>query len=446
MFGLRLSSAATSRFLRPATTSSTIRRSVSESSPSEAVRPPIRRSSERAFADQRRAPSRSKISAARCEGLAGGALVLRPALHGAEREERPGELERVRLLRRFRARRPPPRATSIACSWSPCAARSSPRQRSASGRRRCRTPRRARRAALSSRSASAKVADADQRLDPDRAGKLREDLVQLGDVRRGAARSAASLQPHRRRRARATQGRGSAGGSRRSNRRRRHGARGRESFSAPSRPRLCRRRARPGSSGTATRPSRGRSAARARSPRRRVAPPHPRRRLRPPSCARNIKRHDDFGIGSRRAFGDQLSSQTARASSYRSARASSRASVGRAPSSSRPPAGSLELDRTVEQVSTDAARCARTSARRRSRGCLRVGPGRRRRSASAEPRLRIANTVQVAAARRRSSTRAGGGCPPARGPRGPARQVRDCRGPRPRGSPSRHRSEPTRGG
>src|SRR5207247_2083138 len=41
------------------------RRSVSESRPSEGMRPPIRRSSECAFFAQRRAPSRSKISTAR---------------------------------------------------------------------------------------------------------------------------------------------------------------------------------------------------------------------------------------------------------------------------------------------------------------------------------------------------------------------------------------------
>jgi hypothetical protein len=102
VFGLRLSSAATSRFLRPATTSSTICRSVSDSPPSDVVRPPIRRISERAFSDQTRAPSRSKIPTACSRVSRATRLVLRSALHGSEREERPRELEGVHSLRRLR--------------------------------------------------------------------------------------------------------------------------------------------------------------------------------------------------------------------------------------------------------------------------------------------------------------------------------------------------------
>ena len=84
MFGLRLSSVATSRFLWPATTSSTICRSVSDSSLSEAVRPLIRRSSARALVAHRRAPN-AETPGRQFEGVAGVALALCPPLHRTER-------------------------------------------------------------------------------------------------------------------------------------------------------------------------------------------------------------------------------------------------------------------------------------------------------------------------------------------------------------------------
>ena len=212
MFGLRLSSAATSLFLRPATTSSTIRRSVSESSPSEAVRPPIRRSSERALSNQTRAPSRSKIPTARCSDLAGGALVLRPALHRPEREERAGELERVHSLRRLgRERRRLERSDRplviALCGEEKSAAAEDERAESRVTVRCASIDLREQPLRL------AKVAGRKQSLDPGRARQLGEVPVQLLDVVEERARRAASSRRHRRRRARGPRVR-SAGGRR----------------------------------------------------------------------------------------------------------------------------------------------------------------------------------------------------------------------------------------
>ena len=182
MFGLRLSSAATSRFLRPATTSSTIRRSVSESSLSDAVRPPIRRSSARAFASQRRAPSRSNLSAAsssvsrasrlccarRCTVPSASSVLASSSgfascggsgSHGRRLEH----LDRL-LMVSFRREQKPP--GTVGERTEPGVGLSGVFVEQAQQPFRF-----------------GKVVDADERLDSDRARELGEKLVQLGDVR-----------------------------------------------------------------------------------------------------------------------------------------------------------------------------------------------------------------------------------------------------------------------
>ncbi len=79
-------------------------RSVSESSCSDATRPPMRPSSERAFSAHRDAPSRSHSAYARSSVRAGVALVLCPALRGPEGEDGARRLQGVALVRRVSRR------------------------------------------------------------------------------------------------------------------------------------------------------------------------------------------------------------------------------------------------------------------------------------------------------------------------------------------------------
>ena len=124
--------------------------------------------------------------------LAGGALVLRPALDGPEREKRAGELEGftpcggVGLNGRRLERRDRPLAVTPRRKEEPAAASGE----RAEGRvsRRCALDR----VSASSRSAPRRSPVREQSLDPDRARQLGEVLVELLDIRREAAPPAAS--------------------------------------------------------------------------------------------------------------------------------------------------------------------------------------------------------------------------------------------------------------
>ena len=312
MFGLRLSSAATSRFLRPATTSSTIRRSVSESSLSDAVRPPIRRSSARAFSAHRRAPSRSKLSAA-ARASRGRRACAAP---GAARFRAPGAsgpnssgfascggsgLDGRRLERVDRPLVVPLRGEKE----SAAAIGERPERRV--GVRRALVEQRA--AAVSASGRSPTPMSASIPTEPASWARTSSSSVTLGEQRRDAA---ASSQLRRRRRARATRGRGSADGPHLAYpapaaTRRRSGISAR-AFSAPPRYASISARIIRQSGSLISRPVWRPSS----SPRRRVARPQSHSPEATSILARNIRYEHDLGIRSRRRLGDQRQPQRAR--------------------------------------------------------------------------------------------------------------------------------------
>ena len=182
MFGLRLSSAATSRFRRPATTSSTICRSVSDSSlvrGGASADPPQLRT--RLLQPQPRAEPledlRLPVGATRGRRACAAPGAARFRARGACARARTGSLPAA-----ARAQRAAASSGAIARSTSPCEARSRPRQRRTSGRRAA-SPSAARRSSCASnRSAWRSSPLRKQRLDPSRAGQPGEVHVELLDV------------------------------------------------------------------------------------------------------------------------------------------------------------------------------------------------------------------------------------------------------------------------